>query len=205
MTLELVIGLVGAGSTLIAVALTQRHATVMRKKDLRVMRHNEQRDVIVEVMAAGTGWVSSAEGIVMYMSRVADKVEITRSETFKDYGPVRERMARALIAARIVVTDSVLAPQVKNLSDGFDSWSEVVVRSVITSTRNNGGRCDTEVICNAKSCLTAYGVVLAHLEASTLERFAAELQAHPRWPAIIDDRLAVFDDRVARAHGTPSL
>lgn len=112
---SIITGLITATATLLGVWLTQRHARRVRLLDRHDERLIEQREALVEVLAAGREWTASQEAVAMVAAELTTDA-LTETWVFQRHNPLDLAHSRALLTARLVTRDPEVRAALDRLS-----------------------------------------------------------------------------------------
>ncbi len=87
------------------VSLTLRHGNRRFELEQRDRWHAEQRQAVVELLHVGHEWTVAATAMLMCIAITADEKKIGDSSEQREYRAKREEFGRALVTARLVVTE----------------------------------------------------------------------------------------------------
>jgi hypothetical protein len=162
----LVTALITASVTLAGVRLTQRHATALRRLDLDEKRRAEQRGALAEAIVTGREW-----------TRIG-YVPLAPPEFILDAR--YNAHARALLVARLVVSDAQLRHHLVDLTKHLDGLTSIA--SQVGSEQASGVHDPKRAY--RHDAVKAYRDALTALEILTRERMLADQMTgsdrHPR-------------------------
>lgn len=164
----LVAGLSGVYLTL---RLTRKAAKEDRAEQRSHDHRLEQRRAIADLLDAGDRWTTTQEGLMLAMAAVADPVELTSMDTWSSHSEARETYRKALIRARLVVSDPALSESVVALSSGLESVS-TYFEPILESTLKLG-RATAESVSGGMAFVDRQKALLKELEGLALARLAA--------------------------------
>ncbi len=111
--------LAGLGGSLGAVWLTQRGNRDRWLYERRDTHRIEKRAAVVEVLRVGPDWRTALDGVMMRVAAFPDPVELAKSVEGDTWGARREEFNRALVTARIIVTE----PEIKAILDRLTKFN----------------------------------------------------------------------------------
>lgn len=157
------------------VYLTLRVTRKAAKEDRAEQRSHdhrlEQRRAIADVLDTGDRWTTTQEGLMLAMATVVDPVELTAMDSWNTHSEAREAYRKALVRARLVVSDPALSESVVALSGCLESvptYFEPILKSA-----QQLGRATPESVGGGMAFVDGQKELLKQLEGLALVRLAA--------------------------------
>jgi hypothetical protein len=161
----------GLGGVALTLGITGKRQKGERAIEHLKERNREQRQAIIEVLDSGRAWEDSQEIIFFALAAtsksVNDSIDFANTDSAVSHGAKLTRYRKALIGARLLVTDQEIAPLIQHLSKHLAMLPEHT-GNVIEAKQSK----DSELKSLVKA--TAYTKIhldsLNKLEHTTLER-----------------------------------
>lgn len=130
---ELLSGALGAIAAILGGWLAQRYAAREAHQARVETRRGEQRRVLSELLIAGRAKVDMYQLLIPVMGRMSDRdlEEFTATDTGQKMGRVNDEVQRAIVQARLLIGDHVLAETLATIRRLNDSFSEEVMGAVL--------------------------------------------------------------------------
>jgi hypothetical protein len=162
----------GLGGVALTLGITGKRQKSERAIEHLKERNREQRQAIIEVLDSGRAWEDSQEIIFFALAAtsksVDDSIDFANTDSAASHGVKLTRYRKALIGARLLVTDQEIAPLIQHLSKHLAMLPEHTGHVIEAAKQSK----DSELEALAKA--TAYTKVhldsLNELERITLER-----------------------------------
>lgn len=161
----------GLGGVSLTLGITGKRQKSERVTEHLRERNREQREAVIEVLDSGRAWADSQEMMFLAIAATSktanDSMEFANTDSVASHGAKITRYRKALIGARLLVTDRDVASLVRDLSKDLEMLPEhsgLVVKAARQSRAS-----EVETLAKTGAYVQAHAELLDQLERTTLE------------------------------------